>query len=85
MVDKHLEEFYDISTKMESIQSILAETDDMYSKITSNVDELRGNLLKEETKLKSALETYELKELETSLLEESREALQFLLVFNESF
>ena len=53
---------------MESIHSLLAQTDDMHSAITTNVLQLRDSLLKEEAKLKSALETYELKELETSLL-----------------
>ena len=58
MVDKHLEEFYQIASKMESIHSLLAETDDMHSVITTNVLQLRDSLLKEEAKLKSALETY---------------------------
>lgn len=58
VVDKHLEEFYQISAKMADIQSLLATTDDMYSKITVDVGGLRSDLLREEAKLKAALETY---------------------------
>jgi DNA anti-recombination protein RmuC len=61
VVDLHLEEFYEIATKMQSVQDKLSKADELYSTVTSNVSALRGNILEQESKLKVSLETYELK------------------------